>query len=162
MEKLVLLVDDNRLPMQYYVKALQQKGFTVKQCYKPDSALEFVEERASDFISIILDIMMPPGKIYKDKDTNEGLITGMLLLKTLREKLASIPIIILTNVKNPRMPDEFREDPLVCVMQKKDCPPFELVELVREMLSAVDKKSMDDENGESRERTKRGEDAYES
>ena len=44
MRKLVLLVDDDKLPMQFYVEALRMKGFSVKQCYNPDSAIHFIKK----------------------------------------------------------------------------------------------------------------------
>ena len=134
MEKLILLIDDDRLPMQFYVKALQLKSFKVKQCFEPDSTLDFVGKKASQINAIILDIMLPPGKTYEHEDTNEGLRTGVFLLKDIRKYCPNTPVVVLTNVKNPETLSEFREKSLVEVVQKKDCPPFELAKIVDEML----------------------------
>ena len=54
MAELVLLVDDDKLPMQYYVRALEQKGFKVKHCLEPDSALDFLEKKAGQIDAVIL------------------------------------------------------------------------------------------------------------
>ena len=162
MKKLLLLVDDDKEPMRYYVMALEQEGFKVAQCFKPAIALDYAEKRSSEIAAVILDVMMPPGVKYTASETNHGLKTGVFLIKDLRKKLADVPVIILTNVTNSETLKEFDQGTLVKVIQKMDCPPFSLVELVSEMLSAVDKKNIDNENGESRERTKRGENAYES
>ena len=134
MKKLVLLIDDDRLPMKYYVMAFQQEGFKVKQCLEPDSALDYVQKKGSEIDAIILDIMMPPGETYKNEDTNEGLITGVFLLKGLRKCCPAVPVVVLTNVKNPDTLNEFKDEDLVKVVQKMECPPFELVELVDEMV----------------------------
>jgi DNA-binding response OmpR family regulator len=137
-----LLVDDDRLPMQFYVKALKQKGFRVEHYLEPDSALSFVEEKSSEISAIILDIMMPPGKAYKNEDTNEGLRTGLYLFSDIRKHCPHVPVIILTNVKNPITLAEFTGQPLVKVVQKMECPPFELTELVGETLG-ICKSEMD-------------------
>lgn len=134
MKKLVLLVEDDRLPMQFYVKALDQKGFKVKQFVEPDGALNFVRDKGSQISAIILDIMMPPGR-YGPECTNEGLKTGVFLLKDLREKCPNVPVVVLTNVENPKTFEKFQEGPLLRVMQKMDCPPFELVDLLNRMLA---------------------------
>lgn len=135
MEKLVLLVDDDNLPMQYYVKALKQKGFKVEHCLEPDSALDFVKKRGEEIVAIILDIMLPPGKTYQDKDTNQGLKTGVFLLEDLRKYCPNIPVVVLTNVRNPNTLDEFKDKPLVKLAQKMDYPPFELSDLVNKMIN---------------------------
>ncbi len=147
MEKLVLLIDDNRLPMDYYVKALRQEGFKVQHCLGTDAALNFVETEGSEIAVIVLDIMLPPGKTYKDEDTNEGLRTGVFLLEDIRKYCPKKPVVVLTNVTNPSTLNEFENLPLVRIVQKKDCPPFELAELVGAMSSGVDKEIADDEMG---------------
>ena len=140
MEKLVLLVDDDKLPMQFYVKALEEKGFKVRHCLEPGSALEFVGEKGSQIDAIILDIMMPPGDRYEHEHTNEGLRTGVFLLPDLRKYCPNIPVVVLTNVRNPDTLGLFKGKALVEVIQKKDCPPFELAELVDEMVGKSEEK----------------------
>lgn len=135
MEKLVLLIDDDKLPMQFYIKALEQKGYKVKHCLEPDTALDFVRKKGSQIAAIILDIMLPPGKTYKNVDTNEGLRTGLFLLRDLRMCCPDVPIAVLTNVKNPETLSEFGGESLVTVVQKMKCPPFELAELTSAMIS---------------------------
>ena len=141
MEKLLLLVDDDKLPMQFYVKALNDKGFKVERCFEPDGALGFVEEKGSQISAIILDIMMPPGKAYKNEDTHEGLRTGVYLLRDIRKHCAHVPVIVLTNVKNPKTLDEFKGKPSVKVVQKMEYPPFELAGLIDETLTTHENKS---------------------
>jgi len=152
--KLVLLIDDNKLPMQFYIKALKQEGFEVEQCFEPDSALDFVEKNKEQIAVIILDIMMPPGKTYNSKDTKEGLKTGNFLYDGLRALCPNTPILVLTNVNQPETLKKFY-DLGIDVKQKISCPPFELVELIDEMLLVKDKKAADNQtllkkNGEQK------------
>ena len=136
-EKLVLIVDDDRLPMRFYVRALEQKGFAVKHCLDSESALDFVKKEGAAIRIVILDIMMPPGT-YSAEETNEGLRTGFFLLKDLRKECPNVPVLVLTNVKNEDTLKEFKEGALLKVVQKMYCPPFDLVELVEEMASGAD------------------------
>lgn len=133
MERLVLLVDDDRLPMRFYIKAIEQKGYVVKHCLEPESALYFARKNASEIKAIVLDIMMPPGRY---EDTNEGLKTGVFLLPDLRKHCPDIPVVVLTNVRNPSTLAEFKGKPMLQVVQKMDCPPFELAELVEILVSS--------------------------
>jgi CheY-like chemotaxis protein len=139
MKELILLVDDDRLPMKFYVKALLQKDFEVEHCLEPDSALAFARKKTTKIALIIMDIMMPPGETYRYKDTKEGLITGTFLFKDLRKEdcCPNTPIVVLTNVRNPETLDKFNNQGLVKLVQKMQCPPFELVEIVCEMLSVA-------------------------
>jgi CheY-like chemotaxis protein len=130
MWKKVFLVDDDKLPMEYYVRALEQKGFEVKQCFEPDSALEFAAKECSEICAIVLDIMMPPGKKYEGVDTHQGLMTGLFLLHDLRRHCPDTPVVVLTNVRNPKTLGKLKGEPLLEVVQKMDYPPFEFAELV--------------------------------
>jgi len=134
MGKLILLIDDDKLPMLYYVKALEEMDFKVKQCYDPDSAIEFAKSHGSNIAAILLDVMMPPGKAYRNVNTNEGLRTGVFLFDDLRKHCPRVPVVVLTNVRNPETLSSFKEGALLKIAQKTDWPPFELTELVQEML----------------------------
>ena len=103
--------------------------------------MSFVKKKASQIHAIILDIMLPPGKAYEDKDTNEGLRTGVLLLPDLRRHCPGVPVVVLTNVKNPDTLREFKEGPLLKLIKKTECPPFELVAVVEKMVGRQEDKS---------------------
>ncbi len=99
---LVLLIDDEINPMQYYVRALKMEGFDVVQLTTADEALEYItnsRNRKPDII--VLDIMLPPGKYENNPDSDQGLRTGILLYPDLKELCVNIPFIVLTNVTNP-------------------------------------------------------------
>jgi len=140
-EKLVLLIDDDNLPMKFYVKALEHEGFRVNHCFNPDSALDFAMEETSRIDAIILDIMLPPGQIYRSENTNDGLKTSVLLLKDLRHYCPDAAVVVLTNVSKPSTLNEFKGQNSVEVVQKISCPPFGLVEIVRKMLKMCDEES---------------------
>ncbi len=133
----ILLIDDEKLPMDYYIRAFKMKKFEVKQCFDPDSAIEYARQNKPRPKAIILDIMMSPGKKYTNEDTDNGLKTGILLYKDLRDYYPQVPIIFLTNVSSPQIPRLASETTeTLAVIQKIDYPPFELVERVEEMIAS--------------------------
>jgi CheY-like chemotaxis protein len=127
--------------MSYYCKALQQRGYAVKHCLDPDSALEYAKSNRFRIGIIILDIMMPPGEAYSHKDTNEGLLTGVFLFDDLRKYCEDVPVVVLTNVRNAATLNNLSGKSGTMVLQKKDCPPFELAELVAHLITPREQES---------------------
>jgi hypothetical protein len=77
--------------------------------------------------------MMPPGQACANYDTREGLRTGVFLLPSLQNICPKVPIVVLTNVNNPKTLEKFKEGPLLKLRQKNDCSPVQFAELVEEM-----------------------------
>ncbi len=134
MRNSVLLIDDESEAMKYYVVALERKGFDVVQLRDADAVLDFIERatnRRPDVI--ILDVMLPPGRrFHAHPDVEEGLRTGILLYPELRKSCGDVPIIVLTNVGNPDLLHALPSD--ARVLQKVEVPPFELVDIVTEVM----------------------------
>ena len=141
---LVLLVDDDELPMEFYVKALQSKEFEAKLCFNADTALDFSRRENKRIKLIILDVMMPPGYIYRRENTWEGLTTGIYLYKDLKILCPKAKFIILTNVTNQETLLYFTEHGLP-VFPKRKYPPFELAKLVENIISECNRKSPGEE-----------------
>jgi len=136
-KKRILMIDDDKLPMQYYIRRLEKSNFEVKHFVKPDDAFEYLDNEQPHTDGVILDIMLPPGEKYKDEQTNQGLRTGVFVLRDLREHkdYSSIPVVVLTNVRNPKTLAEFPESELLRIAFKPDYPPKKLVHLLEEMLN---------------------------
>src|ERR1043166_5150525 len=93
----ILLIDDDKESMRYYFEALERGGFKVTQVRKPDSALQQLDAPDANFRLIILDSAMPAGKVYAEKPTDAGTLTGHFLFNDIRAKCPNTPIVILTN-----------------------------------------------------------------
>ena len=134
--KRILMIDDDRLPMEYYIRSLERNDFDVKYFTRPDDAFRYLDEEKPHLDSIILDIMLPPGEKYKDEQTDQGLRTGILLVKDFHgyADYSNTPVIVLTNVRNPRTLAELPESDLLKIAFKPDYPPKKLVELLGKML----------------------------
>jgi len=136
-KKRILMIDDDKLPMQYYIRSLEKNNFEVKFFLRPDDAFEYLDNEQPHIDGVILDIMLPPGERYKGKQTNQGLRTGIFVLKDIREhpRYLSIPVVVLTNVRNPKTLAEFEEGDLLKIAFKPDYPPKKLVHLLEHMLN---------------------------
>lgn len=137
-KKRILMIDDDKLPMEYYIRGLEKNNFEVKYFERPDDAFAYFDKGHPRIDGIILDIMLPPGEKYKDKETAQGLRTGIFVWRDLREKYKdylSTPIIVLTNVRNPKTLAEFTESSILKIAFKPDYSPKKLIELLEEMLS---------------------------
>ena len=135
MKDTILLIDDEKLVMNYYVNTLEAAGFEVKRYYDTDTTFEFIEKEKPVLAAIIIDIMMVPGKKFQNVDTQDGLKTGVHIYNNIRSDYADIPIIILTNVTNKDTLLCFKEGPLTKVVHKIDYPPSEFTQLLREMIN---------------------------
>ena len=135
MKNTVLVVDDDELPMMFYREALKRQGYDVHQCRDPDSTLEFARQKAPAIAAIVLDIMMDPGVVYSNQNTNQGLRTGVLLYRDLRQVCPDVPVVVLTNVVDTETLREFEGQQAVRVIQKIDCPPLEFASLLSSMIS---------------------------
>ena len=122
----VLIIDDDREPLKFYVKMLQHE-YSVVHKSGPDETFEYISMNKNIRI-VLLDVMMNPGAKYKFVDTKKGLITGVFLAKDLLKELPHTPIIIFTNASNPNTIAMFNETNVKAILQKIDYPPFELKE----------------------------------
>lgn len=77
----VLLVEDEKKIASFVRKGLEAQGFVVDVCHRGDDGLTLATSRPYDVA--ILDIMVP------GRD-------GLSILKTLRERRLSLPVILLT------------------------------------------------------------------
>jgi CheY-like chemotaxis protein len=139
----ILVVDDNSFGMKYVVQAIRGAGHVVELRSDAQKAFDaFVaylqESSGNHWDGAILDVMfhMPePDKRYVQEDP-EGDKTGYLLLQDLRKHQPDLPVVILTNNRNPDTLGQLRRMPKVRIFRKLDQEPAEFVEALEEFLQA--------------------------
>jgi len=77
----ILVIEDEKDLNRIISKRLEKEGYSVDRCFDGEEALDFIE--AGEFDAIILDIMIPK-------------INGIEVLKTIRSKNNSTPVLLLT------------------------------------------------------------------
>lgn len=149
---MILYIDDEPRYVESFVDELnlEFENKKIESINNTDKAVVFFEQYAQEIEIVILDIMMPSGKVFKDKPTQEGLLTGLFFYEYIREKYIDLPIIIFTNTSEEyivksfddnldirKILDQFQEDMIakkVLYLQKQNIFPYQLVEKVNEML----------------------------
>jgi DNA-binding response OmpR family regulator len=128
---IILFIDDEPQYIKPYTQAFEISDFNVKVFPNVDIAWDFICSHTDEILAIILDIMMPPGKLFDFDKTKEGLRTGILLVERLRELDERIPIVILTNAEKSELGSISHRHCLI--FAKKEIGPWGLVEKVSDM-----------------------------
>ena len=148
---MILFVDDEIRDMESFVQELKFEfgKEAVKFIQNVDEALEYLEENKSKIQLLLLDNMMPSGKIFKDKPTKQGLRTGIFFYKYIRQQYPDLPVIIFTNVPESNAFTDFSDESeekirnlltkdkdkkKALYLHKADFFPYELVEEVKNLL----------------------------
>lgn len=134
---MILIVDDEPVRMEVYVEELELSNYQVELADNIDDALEYFEKRQEEITLLILDIMMPSGKLSKEKGIGRGLRTGIIFYKKIREDNKSLPIIILSNlskIDDQEIEQEIQNNPKIKFFHKIEILPYQLLEEVKEML----------------------------
>lgn len=77
----ILLAEDERDLNRVIAKRLKSEGYSVDCCFDGEQALDYIE--AGEFDAVVMDIMMPKA-------------SGLEVLKNLRIKKNSVPVLLLT------------------------------------------------------------------
>jgi DNA-binding response OmpR family regulator len=114
--------------MDYYVLALQYRGFNVQHIDTTDEALGWIDGLVQPPNVLILDLMMPSGSRLTEKETGGGLRTGEFIGRAFRAKFLSVPIIVLTIRRYAEakmcLPEAGR------LLIKYETPPFALADFI--------------------------------
>lgn len=77
----LLVVEDEKSLNRVISKSLEKEGFSVDSCFDGEEALSYTD--ACEYDAVIMDIMMPK-------------LSGMEVLRTLRARNNSVPVLLLT------------------------------------------------------------------
>ena len=128
---MILFIDDEPHYIRPYTQAFSLQGFNVKVVSSVDEAWEIIESSTKDVLAIIVDIMMPPGKLLESESTKQGLRTGEVFIEKLKTLDEGIPVVALTNAEKAELGSISHRNFLI--FQKKDISPWGLVDKVSEM-----------------------------
>ena len=126
----IILIDDESREMDSYFQELKlafKNKYEIVFVKNVDSAYEFLQKNYDRIKLVILDVMMPPGKLLKYVDTDDGLRTGVLFHKKIRNIFSDLPIIIFTNFSSEELENQINQDKKSKFIRKTECLPFELV-----------------------------------
>ena len=128
--EMILFIDDERHYISSYIEELELSGYKVEFRKDPGVGLELMKEHLLEIDLLIMDVMMPPGTLWHNVDTNGGFRTGIIYYEIIRQIAPKLPILIFSNVSDLLVQRNL-EDPYCWFIRKEDCDPFELVEEVK-------------------------------
>lgn len=137
---MILFVDDEKHKMDSYLRELRLSFPGVRFESTVDAALALIEGQGSDIEVLILDVSMAPGRAFKDR-LGAGLMTGVHFYGRVREMLPDLPVVVFTNVTNEKVRQEFDGDDKCRFLNKEDYLPFELAQVLREILGPTPKEA---------------------
>ncbi len=123
---MIIFIDDEPEYITPFTEAFRFSGFQVNVISNVDAAWATIVENLEDVDAVILDIMMPPGRLFEDQDTKEGLRTGLRFLEKMRGLDERIPVICLTNTDTRSLPEISHANHFI--YEKKDVNPWQLVD----------------------------------
>lgn len=131
---MILFIDDERRGIASYIEEIAFSGYQVELKNDIDSAFQFIKDNSNKIKLIILDIFMPPGKLLKSIDTDDGLKTGVFFYQEIRQISPDLPIIVFTNFSVEVIADQIQHDKQSKFLHKADYLPFQLIEEIENFL----------------------------
>lgn len=92
----VLFVDDDIRLIATFADGVREAGFRTHHCRGPDETLDYLRKNDTAADVIVWDMMLPPGKVFREVDTESGLSTGKHLYSAMRELKPQAYYILLT------------------------------------------------------------------
>jgi CheY-like chemotaxis protein len=161
MTKKVVIVDDERAPLEYHIEALESAGYEVAFQKLSTVALQWPSNPGFKCDLAVVDMMMPPPPNASKAEFGLGEFTGAMVVREIRKHRDALPVLVLTNHTEPEVQDvlwdEFSkycsdrgklvppfpdkreglaEDFRVWFRTKRNTPPFVLLGIVQQILGS--------------------------
>lgn len=132
----VMYVDDeaDSVKMESKFDLMKKKGIEVIPVTRVPDVFPQLERMSDSIDLIILDIIMPPEEYYSLDDTNGGTSTGINLLKEIRDRYKSIPIIIVSVRRLEAADEEIETTYDVADYLEKPVSAFDVVNAIKRVL----------------------------
>jgi CheY-like chemotaxis protein len=128
---MILFIDDEKRFADSYICYLRDiSQFNIDMAADVDEAIDRLNKDNNDIELVVMDIMMPPGNVFKGIDTKKGLRTGQFLYEKIRDSHPNLPIVVFTNVSDPDAKEIFKDDKLCKFMEK---PQYNLKDFSNEI-----------------------------
>jgi CheY-like chemotaxis protein len=130
----VLFVDNDQGQIARFVEALIDSGFAVDVAASPAECLAVIARRRIDVA--VIDLMMPHGPEMSTSDTHNGMRTGLVLARLLRDKSPRTRLVCLAVYPDEEVTNWFRRYGGGAVAKSETTPPA----LVRHIQRVVSKR----------------------
>lgn len=131
---MILFLDDDVDFLRYYCDELRERGWDVAAAFSTDDAHRIVMDRGEELKVVVLDMMMPPGRIFEDENTEYGIRTGELFYEKLRSMRPVVPVVLFTNRNADHLDCTLRDDSRCRIFMKEDLLPGEFADMIDDLL----------------------------
>ena len=137
---LVVFIDDDEGPMEFYEDALRDGGYNIERIYSVLRALDYIQNTDAQPLLWLVDLMMQiedeSVKVEGQpliKLASLGLASGRVLYRQIRRKFPDTLVMLLTNMSTPEILDELESemDVNASCIAKMAMMPSELVALIK-------------------------------
>jgi len=134
---MIIWVDDDlNLYTRSFRYEIEDGGYEIETFHKPDNAINFFRENASEISGAIIDIMLPTGDFFTAEETNMGTQTGKLLIEEFI-KIGNIvgkkiPMLIFS-ISNNNQILAWAKNEGIPYLLKQETFPRELLEKIEEI-----------------------------
>lgn len=137
----IIFVDDELQRIEVYIEdleiAFEQSGDKLSTVCGFDnlgSAYEYIRNRHEGIDLVVLDVMMPGGIMFHEKDEDPmGLKSGFYFYKEIRALYPHLKVQLFTNVTDLEIEESIESDPCAWIAYKDELLPFELTRRVMSM-----------------------------
>ncbi|MFA6449770.1 MAG: hypothetical protein WCX65_09895 [bacterium] len=129
---MILWVDDDlSLTLKSFMDELKENGYEIIMVTNPDDISDKFAQY--NITGIIMDIMLPTGQSISNEDSKMGILTGLEILKKLKEDktTSQIPIVIFTILSNQDVSTWARVNNIK-LLKKEQTVPLDLLAAVIE------------------------------
>ena len=134
---MILFIDDEE-EMDSFKLGLELSKYEYQVTLKTniDDAWEYLGRNLNQISLVIMDVMIPPGKLLEEEDTKGGLRTGLALFDKIRGKSLSLPIVIFSSVSDQRVISQFKGKSKCLFLKKEEELPSSLPHRVHEFMKS--------------------------
>lgn len=136
----IIFIDDELQRIEVYIEDLEiafeqmgDKTSTILPFGDLESAYKYIQEWHERIDLVVLDVMMPGGNTFYDKEIDPmGMKSGFFLCKKINELYPELSVMMFTNVTDPDIEQyvEDRDKTKLKLSYKDEMLPFELTRLV--------------------------------
>ncbi len=131
----VLIIEDFKLGVNALAFALRSRGFRPIHVREVDRLGQLLVSEAK-YVAVVLDIMLPPGQRYANRDHDQGTRTGIFVYQDIRALFPSLPILVLTHIADPQILDQIPDSDMATTIEyKNDILPSEVANSIASMVS---------------------------
>jgi DNA-binding response OmpR family regulator len=103
----ILWIDDDEWRSKPLKDSLELYDWEINFYSDYEKSYNDFEKIHAFYQAVIIDIMMPPGKMFKNENDNVGTITGLLLYKKIRNLNKEIPILMYTVLRDKALLNKY-------------------------------------------------------